>query len=126
MLVLTTPNIEGKHIKKYLGTVSGSAALGEGLFRDFSISLADVVGGRSGAYEEEFRSAKERALDSMTQQANEIGANAIIAAEFDYQTLEREKIKGSVILIIITGTAVVCDGLEESDDKTVSEELVKA
>lgn len=119
MLVLTTPNIEGKKILQYLGTVSGSAALGENLFKDFSISLGDVIGGRSGAYEEEFKIAKERALSSMTQQAETLGANAVIAAEFDYQTIEREKVKGSVILIIITGTAVICDGISADDTSTV-------
>ncbi len=122
MLVLTTPNIEGKKIHKYLGTVSGSAALGEGLFKDFSISLADVIGGRSNAYEEEFRAAKERALASMSKQAEEMGANAVVAAEFDYQTLQREKIKGSVVLIIITGTAVLYDGTELADMSTPSTE----
>jgi uncharacterized protein YbjQ (UPF0145 family) len=107
MLVLTTPSIEGKAISKYLGTVTGSAVLGENLFRDFSISLADIIGGKSGAYEKEFSKAKDKAIKQMTDEATLLGATAVVGAEFAYQSLERERIKGSTIVIIITGTAVV-------------------
>lgn len=107
MLILTTPSIENKRITKYLGTVTGSAVLGEALFRDYSINLADIIGGRSGAYEKEFRSAKDKALKQMEEEAIGLGANAIVGAEFAYQTLERERSKSSSIVIIITGTAII-------------------
>ena len=109
MLVLTTPTIEGRKIQKHLGTVSGSAVLGENLFKDFSIGLGDIVGGHSGAYEKEFLRAKDKAIKQMTEEAEGLGANAVVAAEFAYQTIERERIKGSTLVIIITGTAVVTD-----------------
>lgn len=67
MLVLTTPNIEGKKIVKYLGLVSGEAILGANIFKDIFAGIRDIVGGRSAAYEKELRRTKEIALDEMKE-----------------------------------------------------------
>lgn len=67
MLVLTTPNIEGKKIVKYLGLVSGEAILGANIFKDIFAGIRDIVGGRSADYEKELRRAKEIALDEMKE-----------------------------------------------------------
>jgi uncharacterized protein YbjQ (UPF0145 family) len=61
MLITTTPNIEGKRIKEYLGIVTGEAVVGANLFRDLFAGLRDIVGGRSGAYEKELRKARNLA-----------------------------------------------------------------
>jgi uncharacterized protein YbjQ (UPF0145 family) len=53
MLITTTPNIEGKRIKEYLGIVTGEAMVGANLFRDLFAGIRDIVGGRSGAYEKD-------------------------------------------------------------------------
>ena len=59
MLVTTTPTIEGGRITRYYGIVSGETIIGANVFRDFFASIRDVVGGRSGSYEEVLREAKE-------------------------------------------------------------------
>ena len=47
MLITTTPNVEGKAIREYLGIVTGETIVGANLFRDFFASVRDVVGGRA-------------------------------------------------------------------------------
>ena len=69
MLVTTTPIIEGKRIVKYYGIVSGETIIGANVFRDLFASIRDIVGGRSGAYEEVLRMAKDTALQEMQAQA---------------------------------------------------------
>lgn len=65
MLATTTPTIEGKRITKYYGIVTGETIIGANLFRDFFASIRDIVGGRSGSYEEVLRQAKDTALREM-------------------------------------------------------------
>jgi uncharacterized protein YbjQ (UPF0145 family) len=71
MLITTTPNIEGKQIKEYLGIVTGEAVVGANLFRDFFAGIRDIVGGRSGAYEKELRKARDLAFEEITAAAQE-------------------------------------------------------
>jgi uncharacterized protein YbjQ (UPF0145 family) len=87
MLVTTTPNIEGKRITRYFGIVSGETILGANVFRDFMAGITDIVGGRSGAYEQELRRAKETAIAEMVEQAKAMGANAVIGVDLDYETI---------------------------------------
>ena len=84
MLILTTPNIEGKRIVKYLGLVSGEAILGANIFKDFFAGIRDVVGGRSAAYENELRQAKNNAIQEMIEEAENRGGNAVIGVDLDY------------------------------------------
>ncbi len=101
MLILTTPNIEGKQIKRYYGIVSGEAILGANVFKDFFAGIRDIVGGRSAAYENELREAKNIALQEMTMQAQQMGANAILAVDLDYETVGQ-----SMLMVSASGTAV--------------------
>ena len=80
MLLATTPIIEGKRITTYYGIVSGETIIGANVFRDFFASIRDIVGGRSGSYEEVLREAKDTALKEMSEQARQMGANAVIGA----------------------------------------------
>ena len=104
MLVITTPNIEGKKITKYYGLVSGEAILGANIFRDFFAGIRDIVGGRSAAYEEELRKAKAIAIKEMEDQAAAMGANAVVAVDIDYETIGQ-----SMLMVTATGTAVHFD-----------------
>lgn len=104
MLVTTTPNIEGKKIVSYLGLVSGEAILGANLFKDLFASITDVIGGRSGAYERELRKAKEIALEEMQAEARELGGNAVIAVDLDYETIGSGG--GNMLMVSASGTAV--------------------
>ena len=106
MLVSTTPDIEGKEITRYLGLVSGEAILGANIFRDFFAGIRDSVGGRSAAYEEELRKAKDIALEEMKEQARTLGANAIVGVDLDYETIGFTK-GGNMLMVSASGTAVV-------------------
>ncbi|KAB2878866.1 heavy metal-binding domain-containing protein [bacterium] len=101
MLVVTTPNIEGKRITKYYGLVSGEAILGANIFRDFFAGIRDIVGGRSASYEEELRKAKAIAVKEMEDQAQAMGANAVVAVDIDYETIGQ-----SMLMVTACGTGV--------------------
>lgn len=104
MLVVTTPSVEGHRITEYHGLVSGEAILGANVFRDLFASIRDIVGGRSGAYEEELRKAKDIAIEEMIQQAQSLGANAVVGVDLDYETIGGGT--GSMLMVSATGTAV--------------------
>ena len=106
MIVTTTPNIEGKQVTKYLGLVSGEAIIGANIVKDFFAGIRDIMGGRSGAYEEGLREAKEIALREMQEQAARLGANAILSIDLDYETLGSG---GSMLMVTACGTAVVVE-----------------
>ncbi len=106
MLVLTTPTVEGQTITRYIGIVTGEAILGANIFKDFFAGIRDIVGGRSAAYEEELRKAKQIALDEMTQQAKDMGANAVVGVDLDYETIQVGQ-GGGMLMVSASGTAVV-------------------
>jgi len=108
MLVTTTPNIEGSRISKYYGLVSGEAIMGANIFKDIFASIRDIVGGRSGAYEKELRLAKDTAIQEMCQQAEAMGANAVIAVDLDYETIGSSS--GNMLMVTASGTAVKVEG----------------
>lgn len=108
MIVTTTSSIEGKRITKYLGLVGGEAILGANIFKDFFASIRDIVGGRSAAYEQELRKAKEIALAEMKEQAKRFGANAVVGVDLDYETLGSGQ-GGNMIMVSANGTAVVVE-----------------
>ena len=103
MLATTTPTIEGKRITKYYGIVTGETITGANLFRDFFASIRDIVGGRSGSYEEVLRQAKDTALREMQDQAALLGANAVVGVDLDYETVGDS---GSMLMVTASGTAV--------------------
>lgn len=78
MLILTTPNIEGHKILEYYGLVTGESLLGANVYKDLFSGVRDVVGGRTSAYEEQLKSARNLAISSMTEKAEKDDANAII------------------------------------------------
>jgi uncharacterized protein YbjQ (UPF0145 family) len=106
MLITTTPNIEGKRIKEYLGIVTGEAVLGANLFRDLFAGLRDIVGGRSGAYEKELRKARDLAFEEITEAAQELGANAVVGVDIDYEVMGE---KNGMLMVSVSGTAVVVE-----------------
>lgn len=106
MLVTTTSIIEGGRITRYYGIVSGETIIGANVFRDFFASIRDVVGGRSGSYEEVLREAKDTALREMQEQAKALGANAVIGVDLDYETVGSN---GSMLMVTACGTAVTVE-----------------
>jgi uncharacterized protein YbjQ (UPF0145 family) len=106
MLVVTTNAIEGKKVVRYIGLVSGEAILGANIFQDFFAGIRDIIGGRSAAYEQELRKAKDIAVAEMTQQAQAMGGNAVIGVDLDYETIGGN---GSMLMVSASGTAVVLE-----------------
>jgi uncharacterized protein YbjQ (UPF0145 family) len=108
MLIVTTPQVEGRPVRQYLGLVSGEAILGANIFRDFFAGIRDIVGGRSAAYERELREAKRLALEEMEAEARELGANAIVGVDLDYETITLGS-GGGMMMVSASGTAVVVE-----------------
>jgi uncharacterized protein YbjQ (UPF0145 family) len=103
MIQTTTPGIDGRTISEYLGVVTGEAILGANIVRDLFAGVRDIVGGRSGAYEEELRNARQIALDEMAAEAASRGADAIVGIDLDYETVGGQ---GSMLMVSASGTAV--------------------
>ncbi len=106
MIVTTTNNIDGKRVTRYIGIVSGEAIIGANIVKDFFASIRDIVGGRAGSYEDGLREAKEIALKEMQDQALQLGANAILSVDLDYETLGKN---GSMLMVSASGTAVIVE-----------------
>lgn len=104
MLLSTTNTIENKKIVSYVGLVTGEAIIGANLFRDIFAGIRDIVGGRSGSYEEVLREAKDNAVSEMEENARRLGANAVIGIDLDYETVGQN---GSMLMVTASGTAVV-------------------
>jgi len=105
MIIVTVGELEGKPVKQYLGLVSGEAILGANIFKDFFAGIRDIVGGRAAAYEQELRKAKTIAVEEMTQQARELGANAILGVDLDYENITVGQ-TGGMLMVSANGTAV--------------------
>ena len=104
-MITTTHTLEGRQISEYLGLVSGEAILGANIFKDFFAGIRDIVGGRSAAYEQELRKAKEIAIREMTESAISLGGNAIVGVDLDYETIGSGQ-GSNMLMVSASGTAV--------------------
>jgi uncharacterized protein YbjQ (UPF0145 family) len=105
MLMSTTSVVEGRPVSRYLGVVTGEAIIGANVFRDLFATVRDIVGGRSATYERGLAEAREVAMKEMEQRATELGANAVIAIDIDYEVLGKGN---GMLMVAVSGTAVVC------------------
>ncbi len=103
MILTTTPNVEGYPVKSYLGLVCGEVISGVDFVKDFTAGLTNFFGGRSGSYEKELIEAREQAINEMAQRAAQMGANAIIGIDIDYEVLGQG---GNMLMVTASGTAV--------------------
>lgn len=104
MILSTTPTIEGRTIREYKGVVTGETIIGANMFKDLFAGIRDIVGGRSGAYEKVLREAKDTSMQEMMDRARELGANAIVGIDIDYETIGQSN---SMLMVATSGTAVV-------------------
>ena len=104
MILSTTPTIEGRPIRDYRGVVTGETIIGANLFKDFLAGIRDIVGGRSSAYERVLREAKDTSMKEMQERAEQLGANAIVGIDIDYETSGEAN---SMLMVAVSGTAVV-------------------
>ena len=103
MILTTTNTLETHTIKEYIGIVSGETIIGANIFKDFFAGIRDIVGGRSGSYESVLREAKDIALKEMEEQAQRLGASAVIGIDLDYETVGS---KGGMLMVTASGTAI--------------------
>jgi uncharacterized protein YbjQ (UPF0145 family) len=106
MIITTTDGIEGRRITRYLGVVTGEAIVGANIFRDFFANITDIVGGRSNAYERELAKARQIAFSELEEVAKQLGANAVVAVDLDYEVLGQGN---GMLMVSINGTAVVVE-----------------
>lgn len=106
MIVTTTPGIEGHRITRYCGIVNGEAILGANVFKDLFAGIRDIVGGRSGTYERELQRAREIALKELEERATQVGANAVVGVDLDYEVLGQGN---GMLMVSASGTAVVVE-----------------
>lgn len=104
MIVTTTEGIDGKRVIAYLGIVSGDAVMGTNIFKDFFAGIRDIIGGRSGAYEKELQKAKDLAVEELTQRADELGADAVVSVDLDYEAITTQN--STMLMVSANGTAV--------------------
>jgi uncharacterized protein YbjQ (UPF0145 family) len=106
MLVTTTPTVEGRKITKYCGIVTGEAILGANVFKDLFAGIRDIVGGCSATYERELQRARDIALAELQERAGQMGANAVVGIDLDYEVLGQSN---GMLMVSASGTAVVLE-----------------
>jgi uncharacterized protein YbjQ (UPF0145 family) len=103
MLLTTTPTIEGRPIRQYLGIVTAESIIGANIVKDLFAGIRDIVGGRSGTYERVIEEARMNALHELEAKAAYIGANAVVGIDLDFETVGSG---GGMLMVVATGTAV--------------------
>ena len=103
MIISTTPTLEGRPIREYLGLVTGEVIVGANIFKDLFAGIRDIVGGRAGAYEGALRDARRQAYEELSFEAERLGADAVVGVDLDYEVVGAN---GSMLMVSITGTAV--------------------
>lgn len=106
MIITTTAVLQGRRVREYLGIVTGEAIIGANIVKDFLAGIRDIVGGRSGSYENALRTAREEALREMASQARARGADAVIGVDLDYEVLGTSN---GMLMVSSTGTAVALE-----------------
>jgi uncharacterized protein YbjQ (UPF0145 family) len=103
MIVSTTPTLEGRPIRDYLGVVTGEVIVGAHIFKDLFAGIRDIVGGRAGAYESTLRDARNEAFMELRAEAERLGADAVVGVDIDYEVVGKG---GSMLMVSVSGTAV--------------------
>lgn len=106
MIVTTTPTVEGHRITRYCGVIAGEAILGANLFKDIFAGIRDLVGGRSATYERELQRARDIALEELQEKARDLGANAVVGIDLDYEVLGKGN---GMLMVSASGTAVIIE-----------------
>ena len=103
MITTTPPSIEGRKITAYHGIVTGEAIMGANIVRDLFAQVTDIIGGRSGAYEQKLGEGRETAIREMQERAAAMGANAVVGVDLDYEVI------GQMLMVSASGTAVTVE-----------------
>jgi len=103
MIFTTTQAIEGYTITEYKGLVFGEVIAGVNFVRDAMANIRNFIGGRSGSYESELINARTQALREMEERARQMGADAVIGIDVDYEVLGENN---GMLMVSASGTAV--------------------
>lgn len=104
MIIVTTPTVTGSRIVNVLGVVQGNTVRARHIGRDIVAALRNVVGGEIGQYSQLFTDAREEAMGRMVQQAQGLGANAVVNLRF-----ATSMIMNGASEVLAYGTAVVIE-----------------
>ncbi len=102
MIIVTTEHIQGKEIEKVLGLARGNTVRARAVGKDIMAMLRNVVGGEVTEYTKMIAESREQALDRMTENAKEMGANAVVNVRFG-----TSMVMTGAAEILAYGTAVV-------------------
>lgn len=106
MITTTTPTVEGRRITEYRGIVFGEVVSGVNFVKDIAASFRNFFGGRSGSYEDELIVARQNAIAEMEQRAAQLGANAVVGVDIDYEVLGADN---GMLMVTASGTAVIVE-----------------
>ncbi|MCH3995539.1 MAG: heavy metal-binding domain-containing protein [Prevotella sp.] len=104
MILTTTPTLEGHPVQKYIGVVTGETIIGANAIKDMLAGFRDFFGGRSKSYEGVLKEAKTAAMSEMSERAAQLGANAVVGIDLDYETVGQSN---SMLMVTCSGTAVI-------------------
>ena len=104
MILTTSSQVQGKSIKKTVGLVKGSTIRARHVGRDVMATLRGLVGGEITDYTKMMAESREQAIDRMVEEAQKLGANAIIHIDF-----ASSQIMQSASEILVYGTAVIVE-----------------
>jgi uncharacterized protein YbjQ (UPF0145 family) len=104
VIVTTTPDVAGRRIVRTLGMVRGNTIRARHVGRDIMASLRNLVGGEIPEYTKLFAEAREQAIDRMVEEAEGLGANAVVEIRFS----TAEVMSGAAELMVY-GTALVVE-----------------
>ncbi|MEX6632803.1 YbjQ family protein [Hyphococcus lacteus] len=104
MIITTTDGVPGREISTSVGVVAGEAILGVNIFRDLFAGITDILGGRSKGYQKALREARDHAMRDMEEEAKQLGADAVVGIDIDYEAVDTQK--GAMLLVSCNGTAV--------------------
>lgn len=122
VLISTTNSIDGAIIEKYLDIVSTNVVVGTNFFSDFGASLTDLFGGLSDTYQSKLQKIYKIGIDKLKIKASNLGANAIIGLNIDFDEISG---KGkSMFMISVIGTAVRLRFKDERTTKQIDSDSV--
>lgn len=104
-VVLTTaPTVAGRDVERELEIVSAECVIGVNFLRDLAASVRDIVGGRSAAWQQQLRQAKNTCLTELRAEAHALWADAVIGVDLDYSEIGGQA--KSMLMLVASGTAV--------------------
>ena len=111
MLLTTTDSLQGVKIDRFLGLVIGHAVISDTYLKNFHSGIRDMGSGHHHDYAQELEKARETATLQMVEKAKQLGANAVIGIDLDFETSGDTT---HLVIVSIAGTAVVTDHAFES------------